>query len=363
MTPPARGTVRLCSSALVPLVILALLWAENPAAERLQAARHAKKHATQVVAAAIPQELPDGVHLAVPKPKPVAPTKPQRKPAARIAWPAIPKEQLDGFGSRSVFSGLGAWVDVYDYPVLPLRQTIEVLKGAGVQTLYMETGMTGTLRAVMPASIPWLVAAHDAGMKVVAWYLPDYTNVRSDAERSIQIARFKHDGIRFDGLGIDIEYKGALPNNRLWNRNVVTQMRLVRSALGPSYPLAAIPPPPLQMLLAPNTWAGFPWKQLGKLSSDIMLMSYWSFRSGCPLIRRYCAYEFTKYNVDITRRLTGGRVPIHVIGGVGDGINTRQLDEFVQGAIDAHANGASIYDIGTTRSEWWRSLTRLRALG
>jgi hypothetical protein len=116
------------------------------------------------------------------------------------------------------------------------------------------------------------------------------------------------------------------------------------------------------MLLAPNMWSGFPWQQLGRLSSDIMLMSYWSFRNGCPLIRRYCAYEFTKYNVEITRRMTGGHVPIHVIGGVGDSINSRELDQFVQGAIDAHADGASIYDIGTTQPRWWRSLARLRVL-
>jgi hypothetical protein len=362
MTPPSRGTIRICSSALVPLVILALLWSDNPAAMRMQAARHANEN-RQGVAPAIPQELPDGVHLTMPKPKPVAPAKPQTKAAPRIAWPAIPQEQLTSFGSRSVFSGLGAWVDVYDYPVLPLKQTIKVLKNAGVQTLYMETGMTGTRQPVVPASVPWLVAAHNAGLKVVAWYLPDYTNVRFDAMRSIAIAHFKYAGIHFDGLGIDIEYKGALPNNRTWNHNVVAHMSRLRHTLGSNYPLAAIPPPPLQMRLAPSTWSGFPWKQLGRLSSEIMLMSYWSFRSGCPQIRVNCAYEFTKYNVELTRAMTGGRVPIHVIGGVGDAINSRQLNQFVQGAIDARADGASIYDIGTTRPQWWRSLTRLRELG
>ncbi|HLW16860.1 MAG TPA: hypothetical protein VKV69_05835 [Actinomycetota bacterium] len=362
MTPPARGTIRICSSALVPLVLLALLWSDNPAAARLQAARHVSKN-THGVAPAIPQEFPDGVHLTMPKPKPVAPPKPQPKATPRIAWPAIPQEQLSSFGARSVFDGLGAWVDVYDYPMLSLKKTMRVLQKAGVQTLYMETGMTGTPQAVVPASIPWLVAAHNEGMKVVAWYLPDYSNVRFDAQRSIAIAHFSYAGIHFDGLGIDIEYKGALGNNRIWNQHVIAHMSRVRSALGPNYPLAAIPPPPLQMRLAPNTWWGFPWTQLGKLSSDIMLMSYWSFRSGCPQIPLNCPYEFTKDNVEITRAMTGGRVPIHVIGGVADSINWRQLNQFVQGAIDAHADGASIYDIGTTRPEWWRSLSRLRALG
>jgi hypothetical protein len=283
--------------------------------------------------------------------------------APRVAWPAIPKEQLTTIAMGSVFGGLGAWVDVYDYPLLPLNETIARLKRAGVRTLFMETGMSGTRYAVVPESVPWLVAAHKAGLKVVAWYLPYYVNVSSDVARTVWIARFSRNGIRFDGIGVDIEYKGAMPNNRVWNRNVVAHMAGVRRALGPNYPLAAIPPPPLQMRLAPDTWSGFPWASLGKLSSDIMLMSYWSFRSGCPRIALNCPYEFTKVNVLLTRALTGNRVPIHVIGGVADSINTRQLNQFVQGAIDAHANGASIYDIGTTRSDWWAPLGRLRGLG
>ena len=127
--------------------------------------------------------------------------------------------------------------------------------------------------------------------------------------------------------------------------------------------IPAIPPPPLQMRLAPATWKGFPWSQLGKYSSEIMLMSYWSFRSGCPQLPLNCAYQFTKYNVILTRQLTGGRVPIHVIGGVGDHINGTQLRQFVQGAVDAHADGASLYDVGTTQPLWWSALAALRALG
>jgi len=352
MTSPARGYVRLCSSVIVPLVLLALVW---PHTDHRTAA-HLPAHHSGVVPA-IPLELPDGVHLVVVKPKP----KPA--PSPRLVWPAISQEAISTADKKSVFSGLGAWVDVYDYPVLPLEQTIATLKAAGVHTLYMETGLSSTKQAIVPASLPWLVAAHNAGMKVVAWYLPYYVNVRSDIARTVWIARFNYHGIRFDGVGVDIEYKAAMPNIPMWNRNVVSHMIGVRRALGPNYPLAAIPPPPLQMRLAPTMWAGFPWTQLGKTSSEIMLMSYWSFRTGCPHVRINCAYEFTKYNVLLTRQLTGGRVPIHVIGGVGDGINTRQLNQFVQGAIDAQADGASIYDVGTTKPGWWRSLSRLRTLG
>jgi hypothetical protein len=356
MTPPARGYVRLCSSVLAPLVLLAALWQQTtePSATRLQAARRP----TGVVPA-IPFELPDGVHLVMPKQK----AKPAAKPARRVTWPAIPVEALDTIARSPIFSGFGAWVDIYDYPVLPLGKTIATLKAAGVQTLYMETGMSSTQSPVVPPSVPWLLAAHDAGLNVVAWYLPDYANVRRDIARTISIARFQSRGVRFDGIGVDIEYKGAVPNGAIWNRNVVSHMKGVRQALGPGYPLAAIPPPPLQMRLAPATWRGFPWRELGSVSSEIMLMSYWSFRSGCPTNHLSCPYEFTRDNVLITRKLTGGRVPIHTIGGVGDHIDRYQLNRFIRGALDAHADGASIYDIGTTQTSWWRALGALRRLG
>jgi hypothetical protein len=345
---------------LATLVFVSLLGSQ--AGQRTAAHLTAARRHVGVVPA-IPLELPDGVHLVIVKPKATPKVSQAPRPAARVVWPAIPKEAFSGLNTRSVFSGLGAWVDVYDYPVLPLEKTIAILKAAGVETLYMETGMSSTKQAVVPESLPWLVAAHNAGMKVVAWYLPYYVNVPLDVARTVWIARLNYRGIRFDGIGIDIEYKGAMSNGRIWNRNVVRHMNGVRRALGPNFPLAAIPPPPLQMRLAPAMWRGFPWAQIGNVSSEIMLMSYWSFRTGCPQVRINCAYEFTKYNVLLTRQLTGGRVPIHTIGGVGDGINHRQLNEFVQGAFDAHADGASIYDIGTTKPGWWRSLTKLRALG
>jgi hypothetical protein len=76
-----------------------------------------------------------------------------------------------------------------------------------------------------------------------------------------------------------------------------------------------------------------------------------------------CPYEYTKYNVLVTRQLVGSNVPIHIIGGVGDHINHAQLVSFIQGALDAGADGASIYDIATTNPAWWRSLRYLRKLG
>ena len=309
------------------------------------------------------QELPDGAQAAVrkPKAKPVKLQSPAPSSQRHAGLIPIPRELPQS--GHSIFSGLGAWVDLFDVNVLPVQSTINTLRANGVQTLYLETGLSNTRQAVEPDSVKWLIAAHRAGLKVVGWYLPYYVNLPGDVGRTVAVARFSARGIHFDGVGVDIEYKGAQPNNKKWNQNVVRHMNAVRRILGRAYPLAAIPPPPLQMRVAPAMWAGFPWKSLAKVSSEFMLMSYWSDRTGCPRIRLHCAYEFTKFNVLLTRQITGGKVPIHIIGGVGDSITATQLVAFIKGAADAHADGASIYDVGTTNWHWWGSLRYLASLG
>jgi hypothetical protein len=141
-------------------------------------------------------------------------------------------------------------------------------------------------------------------------------------------------------------------------------MRVVRSKLGPAYPIAAIPPPPLQMAVAPGYWRGFPWGVLGRTSDVIVPMAYWSARSGCPEEPKHCAYGFTYWNIKEIRRLTGDpRIPIHIIGGVGDGVTAKEVSAFVRAAIQAGAFGASMYDFLTTRAAFWAPLTRLARLG
>jgi hypothetical protein len=235
-----------------------------------------------------------------------------------------------------------------------MARTIARMRRAGVRTLYVQTGWPSTRNRVVSAAGRWLVAAHRAGIKVVGWYLPHYKNLRKDVRRTIAIARYSRAGHRFDGLGIDVEYRSAVRNQWRWMHRVARHAQIVRARL-PRYPVASIPPTPLQMRVAPGYWAGFPWRALGRNSDALMLMSYWSDRDGCP---------FTKSNVQLTRRLSGvRRMPIHIIGGVGDRINRRQLHAFVRAARDAGADGASIYDVGTTRPAWWRLLARLRTLG
>ena len=54
------------------------------------------------------------------------------------------------------------------------------MRADGVHTLYIQSGESSTTDAVLPDVGPWLVSAHQAGIKVVAWYLPHYSDVKLD---------------------------------------------------------------------------------------------------------------------------------------------------------------------------------------
>jgi hypothetical protein len=260
-----------------------------------------------------------------------------------------------------MFGGLGAWVDLFDFEALDPVAAVADMAARGVRTLYLQTGRYNTATIVDPLVGPWLVAAHDAGLEVVGWYLPAYRRMSKELRRTTAIASYEYAGHRFDALGIDIEYKGVVRYPPRWNARAVEHAEAVRAALGARYPIAVIVPPPLQMQVAPLMWAGFPWKELARPSDVVMLMSYWSFRD-CPKVPDHCALPFTHKNIELTRALIDLERPIHVIGGVGDSVNAREIEDFVAGAVQADAFGASIYDYRTTKERFWASLAKLTSL-
>jgi hypothetical protein len=344
-----RWTVRVVATLIVVL-LLGQFWAY--ASERTKSSSRRRPHASAAPMVPIPVEqfTPEA-----PKPKP-KPNVVKRAPAK----PAVHKTAASH--QPTVFSGLGVWVDQFDFANLDVATSIATMRANGVHTLYIQAGESSLPVDILPDVGPWLVAAHGAGIKAVAWYLPHYSDVKLDVARTVAAARYGFLGQRFDGVGVDIEYRRAVKGPE-WMTRVAQQMELVRRALGARYPLAAIPPPPLQMAVAPGYWAGFPWASLGRSSSEIMLMAYWSARGDCPEDPSHCAYGYTKENVLRTRALTGDRVRVHVIGGVGSRITAGDVVAFVKGARDAHADGASLYDFATTDPSWWRALRGLRGLG
>jgi WD40 repeat protein len=266
--------------------------------------------------------------------------------------------------SAAVFRGLGAWVDTYDYAALnPVAVTAD-LKAHGVRTLYLGTGRYDSPAAIAdPAGVAaWLTAAHAAGLTVVGWYVPSYSDVARDVSRTLAISSYTGpDGQRFDGIGIDIEYPLTVPSASAWNQAVASQLAQVRA--GTSLPIAAIVLPPLLMQTWPDParWATFPWAAISADANAVAPMDYWT--SYTPAQRcaagdpQYCAYQYTRASVLLSRQLTG--LPVHVIGGAGTAATVSQVSDFLRAARETAAAGGSFYDYRTTAGEFWPYLEQL----
>lgn len=318
-------------------------------------------------AAAAPLVIPDLLPESdeVPKlrqPAPPPPPKPKPKPAPRRTVKAAPKPAGPNLAP---FKGLGAWVDLYDGELDPVATT-EAMDDRGVRTLYLQTGRynvpAGAAETFPPDWIDrWLHAAHDRGLKVVGWYVPAYEYMARDVRRTTAIATYRSSrGDRFDGLGIDIEYR-RLVKRDAWMAAVVTHATAVRKAVPRTLAVAGIVQPPLLMDTAPDYWAGFPWQGLGAQVDVMMPMAYWTATDDdCKTSADYCAFGYTKRNVEEVRRRTGrSAITVHVIGGVGDECSTQQVADYVRAALSTSSYGGSLYDFGVTKPDFWAHLARL----
>jgi len=283
-----------------------------------------------------------------------------RQRPATLAW--VPGWQVAD--AALAFRGLGAWVDTFDYSALSPAAVVTDLKARGVRTLYL-----GTARFDSPADIlfpagvaAWLAAAHAAGIRVVGWYVPDYADLARDVRRTLAVASYVSPaGHRFDAVGVDIEYPLDVPSPSAWNQAVATHLARVRA--GTARPVVAIVLPPVLMRgwPDPSRWAAFPWPAVGAYANAVAPMSYWT--SYTPASRcaagsqQYCAYQYTRDNVLLSRQLTG--LPVHVIGGSGDQATLAQVSDYLRAARESAPAGGSFYDYRTTKPEFWPYLEQL----
>jgi hypothetical protein len=80
----------------------------------------------------------------------------------------------------------------------------------------------------------------------------------------------------------------------------------------------------------------------------------------CPANPLHCPYQYTRGNTTAVASRTG--LPVHVIGGVGDQVAAAGVNDYVDGALDEHADGGSLYDYRTTAPAFWPDLERLNSL-
>jgi hypothetical protein len=278
-------------------------------------------------------------------------------------WEAevIPRAVTPAGPDIGLYRGLGSWVDIYDKPAWknPTR-TVRAMAARGVRTLYIETSNYQRERKIKFASKQreFIEAAHESGMKVVAWYLPGFKDLQRDLTRTLAAIRFRtSQGEAYDSFALDIEAP-LVASPALRTRRLLHLSAAIRRAVGPRYALGAIIPSPRGMQTNPDYWPHFPYRALLRTYDVFLPMTYFTWRvSG-----REGAHTYTTFNIRLIRSGTGVRnVPIHVIGGIADEATADETAGFVHSLRENGALGGSYYTFPITRPVQWSSLRTIPA--
>ena len=263
------------------------------------------------------------------------------------------------------FEGLGTWVDVYDYvPGFPEGggrppvsvQSIDDMDAVGVKTLYLQaaqddTRITGA--TVAPKLLgAFLRRAHDRGIRVVAWYLPKFSDIPADLRRITALARFRSGGERFDGIALDIEWTQGVPDPATRNAALVRLTKRARRVVD-DRPLGAIVLDPVLLEdVNPKYWPRFPWKQVAGAFDVWLPMTYWTNRETASGFRD--GFVYADENIRRVRKRVGDAdAAVHPIGGIANQASTDDYRGFVRAAQRRDAIGWSVYDFNTTTSAVW----------
>jgi hypothetical protein len=255
--------------------------------------------------------------------------------------------------SLDAYRGLGTWVDIFDTrawndPAGAVRD----MKRHGVRTLFVETSNSSSSTSFQDAAKlqTFIAAAHGRGMRVVAWYLADLTDVAKDYARIEAALRLKTaDGQRFDSFALDIESTVVTPESAR-NRALMDLSSRIRALAGKTYPLGAITPSPVGTVTNAGYWPSFPYASLARVYDVWVPMSYYTYhgKGGAAASRD------TASNMKILNSLKGRpKLPVHLIGGISDNSTQAEVGEFVKAAVRAKVIGASLYGwAGTTAADW-----------
>jgi hypothetical protein len=259
----------------------------------------------------------------------------------------------------SPYAGLGTWLDIYatSYWAHPQREVAAMARN-GVRTLYLQTGnYEQSADLVRPQKLGRFVdAAHAAGMRVVAWYLPSFLYPAQDARRSLAAIRFRSArGERFDSFALDIE-ASLVRSVPLRSKRLLQLSARLRRAVGNRYRLGAIIPSPVGIRRHRDYWPRFPYRGLAR-SYDVFLPMAYATDRHIRGIRATRAYDAA--DIAIIRTRTGKpHVPVHLIGGLANAMGTKEIAGFMQAVGDCGPVGYSLYAFSVTRQTAWEALTR-----
>ena len=272
--------------------------------------------------------------------------------AAAVAFPPLASPAAAARVRLGAYRGVAAWVDIFDdLGWADPEGTVAAIAATGARTLFLETCNYNCKNHLFRPQIMsrWVDAAHANGLKIVAWYLPDFDNLHLDRKRSLAAIRFQSaTGQRFDSFALDIEARIVNPVERR-NTRIVELSRRIRKAAGARYPLGAITPPWFY------NWGGpFPYAELDRWYDVFVPMIYFGARSpGAKAARRALVR-----NVEQILNGTGDpRTRIHAIGGIADELNAKEVRAFSAAARNRGAVGVSLYDHFTSGPEDYPALT------
>ena len=268
-----------------------------------------------------------------------------------------------------VYSGHGAWVDVFDFSPAyagenpPIdASTVSDMAAHGVDTVYLQAAR---LDDRTPNGIEdtwllaeWLLRADAADVDVVGWYLPEWSADSADLDRLLAVSDFDVMGRRFASVGVDIEWTADDLEPEERSARLVALSQQLRAATDGD-PLGAIVLPPVLIeVVNDQFWPEFPWAGIAPYYDVWLPMSYWSFRSDDSPYKNGYTYNFESIQ-RLRTNLGNPFATVHAIGGIGavdDGAavadgeplaSIGDLDAFAQSLIDANAVGGSIYDWNT----------------
>jgi hypothetical protein len=261
-------------------------------------------------------------------------------------------------GDISSFQGMGTWIDIYDSSWSRPRASVADMAARGVRTLYLETSNFNRPSPFVykEETAAFVDAAHDHGMRVVAWYLPGFADIDLDFRRAMAAVRFRTErGDGFDAFGLDIE-SPEVQDPSLRSERLIELSNRLRDAVG-DYPLGAIIASPRAMERNPTYWPDFPYGYVAALYDVFLPMTYYSWRvSGTDGARWY-----TTKNIVIIRREVGDQEPIHVIGGIANESSDAETRGFVRAVREHGIIGASFYTFPITQASEWPILRQIPA--
>jgi hypothetical protein len=257
----------------------------------------------------------------------------------------------------TAYAGLGTWLDIYATASwAEPKRSVAAMAREGVRTLYLQTGnYSQRVDLLHPRALGlFLDAAHAAGLRVVAWYLPSFADPAQDERRALAAIRFRSaNGQRFDSFALDIEASLIKP---VWLRTqrLLRLSARLRAGAGPHYVLGAIIPSPVGMRRHPHYWPRFPYRALASVYDAFLPMAYFADAHvhGTKPTRAYLAADV----IDIRTRTGNRSVPIHLIGGIAGSMGPSETAGFMQAVADCAPFGYSLYEFPITSQATWKAL-------